>query len=55
MGMINESQMNLLKDELIQLYSVHYTENQHQDIDIRHIYQHPTASESAETILARIN
>lgn len=54
MGEINSTQLKLLKDELIQLFHFQYSHNGHVLIDVRHIHQHPTLSESAMTILARI-
>lgn len=46
MGTINDTQIQLLKDELTQLFYFQFNHNEHVMIDIRHIHQHPTISES---------
>ena len=47
-GSLNESQVKLLKDELIQLFYFEYKHNDLITVDIRHVHANPTISKLHE-------
>ena len=41
-GRLNASQLNLLREEIMQVFYFQYNHDEHVVINIRHIHQHPT-------------